>query len=182
MKLKIALSSDTKPGQGRFLTMAEVLNRALRHELHGIQYDQVKGLGAIPHNQEVGHKGFSVLMAPSTFLDLCYPLLIGSAEATNLTHIKEHIQNGGAIASPWLRIELGEDGRDKVVDGAYISGHEGRNRMKAISDIHGGVPVLVHITFSNLDNNKHLTEGMIEGLRKGIKGQHGRFVRGPLWQ
>lgn len=182
MKIKIALASERVVSSGRFLTIAEVRSRAQQFELHGVHYDQVHGIGAIPHNQEVGHKGFSVIMDPSTYLELCYLLREGQAEATNLDSIRQAIRDHKAIGSPWLRIELGEDeNRQKVAEGAYISGHEGRNRMRAIGDVLGAVPVVVHITFSNLDNNKYLTEELIEGLRKGLKNQMGRFVRGPLW-
>lgn len=182
MKIEIALASERVVSSGRFLTIAEVRSRAQQFELHGVHYDQKHGIGAIPHNQEVGHKGFSVFMSPSTFLELCYPLREGQAEATNLDRMREAIREGKAIGSPWLRIELGEtDDRQKVAEGAYISGHEGRNRMQAISDVLGSVPVLVHITFSNLDNNKYLTDELLDGLRNGLKNQMGRFVRGPLW-
>lgn len=162
MKIQIALSASYHHGR--------------------VMYDQVNGKGAIPYNQEIGYKGFRVMMRPSMYLALCYPLRKGQAEATNFDFIRDYIRGGNPIGSPWLSVELPYLGDGQyTVEGAYISGHEGRNRALAILELYGDDPIEVHITTS-MGSNRYLTKEMRATMCDGLKGQTGHFVDGPLWK
>lgn len=160
MKIQIALSKSYHHGQ--------------------VYYDQVSGKGAIPYNQEIGYKGIRVLMRPTKFLELCYPIRKGQAEATNFEFLKEYIKNGNPIGSPWLNVEIPfEDGTYKA-DKAYISGHEGRNRALAILELYGDDHIEVHITTS-LGNARSFKQAMREIIREEVKSQTGHRVYN-LWK
>lgn len=151
------------------------------HIINRVVFDQVNGKGAIPFNQEIGYKGFVVMMKPSVFLSLARPISIGSAEAQGYEHLRDWIANGNPIGSPWLRIEVKREDRQWVSQGTYISGHEGRNRMLAIRELYGDVEIPVHITSSSMDNNKSMTPALKEEWRQGMKNEKGHFIAGPLW-
>jgi hypothetical protein len=146
-----------------------------------VYYDQVNGKGAIPHNQEIDHKGIRVMMRPTKFLELCYPLRKGQAEATNFDFLKDYIKGGNPIGSPWLRVEMERIGPGEYdMKNAYISGHEGRNRALAILELYGDDPIEVHITTS-MDNNRYFTKEMRAALREEVKSQTGHRVYN-LWK
>lgn len=182
MKIQIALASGPK-GPSRFITLDEVRAAAQQFKLHGVNYDQKNGKGVIPHNQEIGHKGFSVLMPPSVYLSLCYPARVGEAETVGLDYLTQWIKDGNPIGSPWLKIEIPRDeNHNWTAAGAYVTGHEGRNRAMAIRQLFGDVDMMVHITSSSMDNNRDMSEQLLADLRAGVKSQTGRFIEGPLWR
>lgn len=156
---------------------------AKAYHLGRVYYDPVNGKGAIPYNQEIDYKGIRVLMRPSMYLSLCYPIREGSAEATNFDFIKEYIKGGNPIGNPWLSVELPYLGQGEfTTKDAYISGHEGRNRVLAIQQLYGDHELIeVHITTS-MGSNRYLDEGKRADMRAGLKSQTGRFIKGPLWE
>jgi hypothetical protein len=140
--------------------------------------DNKNGWGAVPNNQEVDYLGLRVMMSPKTFIDLAAPL---DGEPSN--EIFKHIQNGGKIGSPFLRIEIPESWTDgDLLMPARVVGHEGRNRMLAIEKVIGNAPIEVHLFFSQGLRNRHITDDMKKMLNKGlVKEKSKSIVRGPLF-
>lgn len=166
MKLKISLAS---------VSLSAAYHRGQ------VYYDNERGKGAIPYNAEIDYKGIRVMMRPSMYLSLCKPLIKGQAEATNFEFLKEYIKGGNPIGAPWLYVDLPHVNGAFTTDGARIAGHEGRNRTLAIMELYGDHPMEVHITTST-GSKRYFTSEMREAIRKGIRGERGSIVNGPLWE
>lgn len=150
-------------------------------EINGVLYDQQKGLGAVPYNQDVLYFGAPVLMKPSTFLSLA--LRLDPAAATSTNDIKELIQGGKPIGSPWLYIEFGRDADDnRIPEGARIVGHEGRNRASAIKQLHGDVDMMVHLIYAGA-RSRDISPEFLQKVNQGqIRAEKGPLVSGPFWK
>lgn len=140
--------------------------------------DNVKGWGTVPDNQEVDYKGLRVLMRPRTFTNLVAPL---NREPSQ--EIVQHIKQGGKIGSPFLVIEIPDTWEEGVFDTeAKVVSHEGRNRMQAILDNLGNIPVETHLFFTHGIRNRHLTPEIIRHLNiRMIKERSQDVVQGPLF-
>lgn len=144
--------------------------------------DNKKGLGAVPNNQEIDYMGITVLMKPSVFLKLAYPL----SQPKSVDYIEKYLRDGGALGTPFLKVEIPDEYRDnEFTRSAKVVGHEGRNRMMAIQRVEGDDPVPVQI-FTRGDNRefraRHLTPEIIHELDKGVWNETGtKVVPGPLF-
>lgn len=140
--------------------------------------DNQKGWGAVPNNQEVDYLGLRVKMSPKTFINLAAPLDREPSE-----DIIKHIKNGGQIGSPFLIIEIPESWEDGDLSiPARVVGHEGRNRMLAITKTMGNNPIEVHLFFSQGLRNRHITDEFKKTLNKGlIKEKSKSIIKGPLF-
>lgn len=139
-----------------------------------LYFDQVRGMGQVPYNQNVAYMGFAVMMTPSQFLNLATTRDFN--ETSNLTVIKSEIKNGAPLGSPFLTITVDEDGEKNTV----VNGHEGRTRMQAIYELFGDVPVLVHIFPSHGLRARNLTLGLISSCRAVMVPEKQRTPsRGP---
>ena len=141
--------------------------------------DNKQGWGAVPNNQEVDYFGLRVLMKPSVFLKLALRL-----EEPPSQSIKNHISNKGSIGAPWLDVSLPEAWFDgDFSTPASVKGHEGRNRMHAILDGEGDVPVETHLFFRNGVRSRDLTSEMKEALRNGLVAERTTYVvHGPIFE
>lgn len=141
--------------------------------------DNREGLGAVPHNADVDYFGLRVMMKPSTFLKLALPL----DAPTSVDHIVKHLEQGGALGSPFLQIDIPEEWEKNDFDkAAKVSGHEGRNRMLAIQKVEGDEPVEVHL-FPRYYRNRHITDQWIKALNDGLHDQaNKRFIPGPIFK
>jgi len=136
-------------------------------ELH---FNQETGKGQVPDNMDVDYKGFAVIMTPRQFHALVAPRTYNDE---SLAFITDAIKNGEAIGSPFLSILKDKKGRYRV------SGHEGRTRMKAISDVYGQVPVLVHI-FADWTRAEKLSAEIINAIRNSlIPEKQDKALKGP---
>lgn len=136
------------------------------------------GWGQTPYGTDIDYFGLRVQMKPSTFLELALPL--GQAE-TN-PEIEKHMQGGGKIAYPMLDIEIPNSWEEgDYSKPAKVVGHEGRNRMKAWIKLKGNDPIQVNIKPRGWYRRSHLTPDHIEAISKGLIGQRGNFVKGPLF-
>jgi hypothetical protein len=123
--------------------------------------DNRKGLGAVPHNQDVDYFGLRVHMTPSTFRHLAAPLAQRKDES--IKFMVEHLKAGGTIGSPFLLIE--DRGLDEP---AKVVGHEGRHRMLAVAQLFGdNAAVEVHLFWPHY-RRRHLTPEMIEHWNKEL--------------
>jgi hypothetical protein len=142
--------------------------------------DNVRGLGAVPDNQNVDYKGTRVMMRPSTFLKLALPL----ENPTSVDHIVNHIRQGGSLGAPFLVLKIPpewENNNFKLP--TKVVGHEGRNRMISVQKVEGDDPVEVHLFLGGDMRARHLTPEIIEHLKMGMRNQAGTsMINGPLFQ
>jgi len=113
----------------RELTMGQKLSpKTVEHAfvLNGISYDQQDGLGSVPLQNNVNYMGYTVLMTPDEFLHL------NPTRRDELSKdIKDRIQAGLPIASPWLDVEINDAGQLQVF------AHEGRGRAMVLQEMLG---------------------------------------------
>lgn len=146
-----------------------------------VKIDNASGLGNVPDNSNVDYLGLKVKMTPKTFLKLAASISRDKAESADF--IKTHLENGGAIASPWLVISTPPHWDDgNLSDPAQVTGHEGRNRMFAVLETEGNVPVEVHLFFNHGVRNRDITKEWIDRLNAGIKPERINVeIPGPLF-
>lgn len=140
-----------------------------------VQIDNKDGWGAVPYNQEVDYRGLRVKMKPSVFINL--------AASRNgeppVPKVVQHIKDGGSIGAPFLSIFVDED--DSQIP--EVRGHEGRSRMAAILEVHGDVPVEVHLFFQGkVNRNRHITPEFVEKIQRYLISENDKMVRGPLFE
>ena len=147
-------------------------------ELDEYKVDNENGLGSVPYNANVDYMGLRVLMKPSMFLKLAHRL----DNPTSVDHIAGHIEQGGALGSPFLTIDIPREWEDgDFSKDARVSGHEGRNRMMAIQKVEGDEPVEVHLFPRGGMRARHLTPDIIKHLQHSIFGQDNNYVTGNLF-
>jgi hypothetical protein len=146
-----------------------------------VNIDNRDGWGNVPNNLNVDYLGLKVLMRPSTFLRLAAPLdEPGSSKA-----IADHIRSGGAIGAPFLDIKIPEEWFDgDFTKPAGVSGHEGRNRMTAVSEVEGDDPIEVHLFPRGGVRRRDLTDEIIAQLNKKLLPERGMqpAFPGPYFQ
>jgi len=139
-----------------------------------INYDQRKGLGNVPNSASIKYMGFAVIMTPKQFAALAAPR--DFSQESSIEGIKNHIKKGGAIASPFLSIDFFPPKGKKM----RVREHEGRTRMRAILDLYGNVPVLVHVFPVGGNRAKHIRPELIAKARKMlIPERQVRSIAGP---
>ena len=139
-----------------------------------VNIDNKDGWGSVPWNQEVDYRGMRVKMKPSVFEKLA--LSRGGEPAVD--KVVQHIKNGGSIGAPFLNIRVDDD--DSQIP--EVVGQEGRSRMLAIHEVHGDVPVEVHLFFQGKVNRaRHITPEFKEKIQRYLISQNDVMVRGPLF-
>lgn len=144
-----------------------------------VNIDNENGIGSTPYNRNVDYLGLRVLMKPSVFLKLATPLV------TDINpKVQQWIQDGGAIAAPFLEIELPDQWRQgDFSEPAQVVGHEGRNRMTVVRKIEGDAPVEVHLFFPGGYRARHLTPEYLKALQQGLYMERTKAVlHGPIWE
>ncbi len=146
------------------------------HSLYeDVKIDNKDGWGAVPWNQEVDYRGLRVKMKPSIFINL--------AASRNgeppVPKVVDYVKGGGAIGAPFLQIFVDED--DSQIP--EVRGHEGRSRMAAILEVHGDIPVEVHLFFQGkVNRNRHITPEFVEKIQRYLISENDKMVRGPLFE
>lgn len=140
--------------------------------------DNVRGIGSVPYNQEADYRGLRVQMRPSVFLQLAAPLGRDVSDG-----MRELIAKKTPIGAPFLMIEIPETWQDgNMAHNARVIGHEGRNRMSAILNIHGDEPIETHLFLSQGWRARDLTTDMKISLRRGLTAEDSvRTISGPLF-
>jgi spore germination cell wall hydrolase CwlJ-like protein len=134
-----------------------------------------KGLGTTGYNANVDYRGLRVLMKPSVFLSLAAHL----PSPTSVDYIVQHMEQGGALGSPFLIVDIPEqyfDGDFTGLNYAKVVGHEGRNRMLAIQKLEGDEPCEVHIFGYGELRARHFTPEIIEQLQLAMRNQDGKLT------
>jgi len=139
--------------------------------------DNINGAGATSNNRDVDYFGNRVMMKPSTFLKLAAPDNVLSSK----NGLKQHIENGGKIASPMLYIDMptewleGDFSKQSAIDG-----HEGRNRMSAIKELYGDIEIETHL-FVRYRRNRHITDEILARLNGALITETGEPIKGPFF-
>lgn len=148
--------------------------------------DNENGLGATPQNQLVKSLGLEVLITPTKFLQLAFPL---PTPRDSLYYILNHIKTGGGIASPSLTIKLPDDWIPRIhvwypsnSDIPYVRNHEGRHRMTSIYKLFGDIDVKCHLFFGNQITRENLTKKVIKKLNEEILSEERDLVIGPWFK
>lgn len=148
-----------------------------------VRIDNKNGAGATPNNEEIDYLGIRVAMKPSIFLKLAAPM-----DSESVDRLVDYVKNGGAIASPFLRVSIPENWKDEDFSSpAAIYSHEGRHRMIAIQKIDGDVPIEVHIIFANGLRAKNIRPEWINQMNNHMLSELqnsgiNHIVKGPLFQ
>jgi len=167
-------------------TFGEIGPRKLTRFRHGnVTYDQRDGIGNVPDVDNVAYMGFVVLMRPSTYLAICPPLDL----ATKSPGLRTAIAEGKPISMGFIQVDLTDDE-------FVVHRHEGRNRARAILDLHGDDPIPVAVLLRGGDRARHVTDEHLARLAAGVRrqpddreemlwhrfGQRTPFVEGPLFE
>lgn len=141
--------------------------------------DNKAGLGNVPYNSEVDYRGLRVKMKPSMFLKLAAPI----GTPISVDYIETHLEDGGKIGAPFLILTMPTEWQDEdFSEMAKVRSHEGRNRMIAVRNIYGDVPIETHLFFSYGVRNRDLTPHIINELNKKINSETGITVTGPIFE
>lgn len=147
-------------------------------KLNEIAIDNVKGWGAVPYNQEVDYFGIRVSMRPSVFLKLA-----ASLRSEHNPEVEKHIASGGSIGAPFLQIAIPDSWiKDNFTEPAHVIGHEGRNRMVAVSKVEGDNPIEVHILLAGGLRARHITPEIMKHLNTFVCAEKSdRIILGPYF-
>jgi len=148
--------------------------------INEVVIDNTRGAGATPDNENVKYLGLQVLMRPSVFLKLAWPLDIKNQE--RFDSLKDYIAGGGAIGAPYLRINIPEAWQTgDTTETARIRTHEGRHRMTAIKEIEGDYPIEIHLFLSGGLRARHITLTWIKALNTKLYSEDGHLRTGPFF-
>lgn len=125
-----------------------------------LTFDQRNGIGQVPFNENIKYMGFAVLMTPSQFLRLAEARDFG--KGSGLVGIKEALSSGKPMGSPFLDLLIDDSDGDTTL----VRQHEGRTRMKAVQEIWGEIPVLVHMFPASGLRARHLSLDIISACRE----------------
>ncbi len=143
---------------------ADVHPDEYQQTINEVRIDNKNGAGATPNNEEIDYFGFRILMKPSIFLKLAAPV---SNEKVN--RLVDYVKNGGAIASPFLKITIPDEWRDDDYSfPASVASHEGRHRMIAVQKVDGDIPIEVHMLFSNGLRARNIKPEWIEHINNKL--------------
>jgi hypothetical protein len=130
------------------------ITKLLETDLPPINWDP-NGIGGTSYAHDIKYFGFVVSMRPSQYLKLAVPM---DHDRTN-PHVQQTLAQGGAVAPAFLIVDFAGDQPHPVV-----VGHEGRNRLRAIKQMYGDIPVPVHIV-PYRERARHMTTDKIEGFK-----------------
>ena len=171
----IRTAKDVLQTEDKYTPMELALMEGGHNLYEDVEIDNKDGWGAVPWNQEVDYRGLPVKMKPSVFINL--------AASRNgeppVPKVVDYVKGGGAIGAPFLQIFVDED--DSQIP--EVRGHEGRSRMAAILEVHGDVPVEVHLFFQGkVNRNRHITPEFVEKIQRYLISENDKMVRGPLFE
>jgi len=145
------------------------MNEGLK-ALKEVVIDNVRGMGAVPDNQEVDYLGVRTLMKPSVFLELAERRNFFARSASSIAN---ELRDGEAIGAPFLIVRVDEEGDQP----AEVMNHEGRNRMVAVQEVEGDDPIEVHIFLAQGMRRRHLTDTKLRDMQRIMISQDGDVVR-----
>jgi hypothetical protein len=138
-------------------------NTQRQSKVGNVIFDQEKGLGQVPLNQNVNYRGFTAMMRPSKFLELAADL--ENPKQSSLDYIRQSVDEGKSVGSPFLNLDF-ETGK--------VQSHDGRHRMMVIQEKNGDEPVPVHIFGKGEQRARSLDEGKINAFASRLTSEDGR--------
>lgn len=137
-----------------------------------VSYDQERGIGNVPDNQNVNYMGFAVLMTEPQFSRLA--AFRDFNESSSLDGLMKALDEHKPFGSPFLEVSFMEDT-------PMVKGHEGRTRCKAIQMNFGAkTPILVHVFPRGGNRARHITLEDIAKMRmQAIPEKQSRPLQGP---
>jgi len=162
-------STDFRTRSVPYIRKAAIMNEGLK-ALKEVVIDNVRGMGAVPDNQEVDYLGVRTLMKPSVFLELAERRNFFARSASSIAN---ELRDGEAIGAPFLIVKVDEDGDQP----AEVMNHEGRNRMVAVQEVEGDDPIEVHIFLAQGMRRRHLTDTKLRDMQRIMISQDGDVVR-----
>jgi hypothetical protein len=138
-----------------------------------------EGIGSTGLNKTADYRAVRVMMRPSVFLSLAAPL----KHRNSVDWFKAQMAEGRKIASPFLIVRIPDEWFDGDMSGpATVWQHEGRNRMTAILELFGDVPVEVLLWDPDL-RRADFTDEWIERMRaEMLNERQDDVVEGPLFE
>ncbi len=134
-----------------------------RYKVGAVAFDNAKGLGAVPNNQEVDYLGFAVELSPADFLRLA----AHKDRGEDAEKIEELIRSKAPIGAPFLNVKVDlkafRDGGPLEVE---IVGHEGRGRMQAAHAVNGEEKIPVHVFVKGNVRAHDLDEKFFKSFRE----------------
>lgn len=103
------------------------------YKVQGIVYDNVKGLGSTPNNQNIVYNGFVAEIKASDFLKLASQ---GDREK-DADRMQQHMRNGVGIAANSIYFKINPEFEDGAPLKISIKQHEGRGRTHAFIKMTG---------------------------------------------
>jgi hypothetical protein len=143
-----------------------------------VTIDNNIGAGVSTLNTDVDYYGLRTQITPTTFLTLATTLNVNSHANTYINSLSHYITTGGAIASPWLHIDIPDEWNyNDFSKSAKIISHEGRHRMSAIRIALGDIPVEVHLFLKGY-RSRHVTTNWMARLNTDIISQQDTLITG----
>jgi hypothetical protein len=163
---------------------SEVSTSEFEQTITEVKIDNRNGAGNTPNNEDVDYKGFRVLMKPSVFLSLV-PYF--SRISDKVDRMRNYVKSGGAIASPFLKVEIPEEWiNGDFTKTAEVVGHEGRHRMLAVWQTEGDTPIETHLFISQYNANRVKPEWLEKInsrlMSESLYSESGNLVLGPFFQ
>ena len=149
-----------------------MIKRKNSNQKNPANFDNEKGIGRSKYHSSKQYDSVEVLMKPSIFLKLAYPLETPIERSYNF--ISKHIDENLPVAVPFLILIKLENGEFQV------EGHEGRHRTTIIKRKFGDIPSKVLLIFENF-----VAGDLIKTLNKinyGIFSEKDIFIEGPLFE
>lgn len=148
-----------------------------------INWDNKNGMGAMGDNANIDYRGFQIELSAKDFRNLTP----SGRTTSDLTNMKQAIANGNGVASPTIFADWNEQKKRWE-----ITGHEGRSRSDAISELYGSntlmpvhvipyklrandiTPEMLNAPFIGQDLSKYdwATEYKFENNRRAVKNQN----------
>lgn len=147
-----------------------MIKRKKSNRKNPANFDNEKGIGWSELHFSREYDSIEVLMKPSIFLKLAYPL--HEPYKSHIEFIATHIDKELPIATPFLILNQSKRGK------FTINGHEGRHRTTVIKRKFGDELSKVLLIFENFKfSNKILNE-----INKGVLSESDLFIEGPLFK
>jgi hypothetical protein len=136
-----------------------------------IAFDQQRGLGQTPNNQEVDYLGFGMELYPQEFLGIVHH----ADRSESAAELERHALDGVPFGSPMLYVKVDMDAfKDGGRLNAKVTGHEGRARTWAFRMAEGDEYLPVHVILRDGLRAKDLSPEFFEALRaEGIVPEAG---------
>lgn len=132
--------------------------------MHGVAFNNAKGMGSTPMGQNVVYEGFVAFIHPLVFLKMATK----ADRSDDIPRLRKFMEEGCPIATPWLEFKINPEFDDGGELEITISGHEGRARAGAYGLISGNEPFPVEFFPRGGYRARDLSEEFFKQFRKNL--------------